>query len=51
MKLSTILDKIDERFRPPPLQIKDGKMARLGFRVASSLISGEWSLLLHFILS
>ena len=36
---------------PPAPQIKDGKMARLGFRVASSLISGEWSLLLHFILS
>ena len=35
----------------PPPQIEDGKMVRLGFRTASSLISGEGGLLLHFILS
>lgn len=51
MKLSTILDKIDDKFGASPPQIKDGKIARLGFRVASSLISGEGGLLLHFILS
>ena len=41
MELSTVLDKTDEKFRTIPLQIEDGKMVRLGFRAASSLISGE----------
>ena len=40
---------------PVPPQIKDGKMARLGFRRASSLIweggGGGGGLLFHFILS
>ena len=62
----TILNKIDEKFAPtstpnppPPLfphtQIKDGKMARVGFCAASSLIWGRGEegggLLFHFILS
>ena len=40
MTSTTILDKIDGKFIPPPphLQIKDRKMARFGFCAASSLI-------------
>ena len=36
----TILDKIDGKFVPPPAspQVKDWKMVRFGFCVASSLI-------------
>ena len=55
--LSTMLDKIDKKFvpSPPPPQIKDAKMARLGLRRASSLIWGGGGegggLLFHFILS
>ena len=40
-----------KNLEPPPPQIEDGKRMRLGFRAASSLISGEGGLLLHFILS
>ena len=35
-----ILDKIDGKFVPPSPQIKDEKMARIGFCTASSLIWG-----------
>ena len=38
-----------KNLEPPPPQIEDEKMVRLGFRAASSLISGEGGLLLHFI--
>lgn len=41
------------RHSTPPIQLKDGKMARFGFRAAASLISGEAgdeSLPVHFIL-
>ena len=51
---ATILDKINGKFRPPfPLEIKDGKMGRYGFCVASSLIWGKWGggLLFLFVLS
>ena len=60
----TILNKIDEKFAPtstpntppfPHTQIKDGKMARVGFCAASSLIRGRGEegggLLFYFILS
>ena len=43
-----------ENLDPPPIspQIKDGKMARLSFRAASSLIRwGDGGLLFHFILT
>lgn len=40
---STILDKVDGKFWPSPSsQIKNGEMARFGFRAASSLFSGGW---------
>ena len=63
----TTLNKIDEKFantptpppRPPPsshtqtpTQIKDGKMARVGFCAASSLIwggGGGWGFAVPFI--
>ena len=37
-----------KNLEPPPPQIEE---VRLGFRAASSLISGEGGLLLYFILS
>lgn len=46
---STILDKVDGTFWPPPsFQIKNGDMARFGFRPASSLFSGGWGSALLF---
>ena len=40
---STILDKVDGKFWPSPsFQIKNGEMARFGFRPASSLFPGGW---------
>ena len=51
---ATLLDKTDGNLDPPPIspQIKDGKMARLSFRAASSLIRwGDGGLLFHFILT
>ena len=54
---ATLLEKTDGKSSPPPPppispQIKDGKMARLSFRAASSLIRwGDGGLLFHFILT
>ena len=35
-------------YSPPPPQIKDGKMVRFGFCVASSLLWGEWGFAVPF---
>ena len=36
----TVLGRIVKKFRPPSPQIKEGKMARFAFRVASSFFFG-----------
>ena len=38
---------MENLYPPPPFQIKDGEMARFGFRGASSLIFGGGGLLFH----
>ena len=49
----TVLGRIVKKFRAPSPQIKEGKMARFAFRVASSFFlgGGGGGLLFHFILS
>ena len=47
---STILDKVDGKFWPSPSsQIKNGEMARFGFRAVSSLFSGGWGSAFLFV--
>ena len=50
----TVLGRIvKKKFRPPSPQIKEGKMARFAFRVATSFFreGGGGGLLFHFTLS